>query len=155
MPATIAHANANCNSARFKSARYPVDVNIRDVRLERLRELLAEHNNVVKDLARTLKKAPAQVSQWLNGHRTITEDSARDIERAARRPHGWLDLETSGALRIDHKAAEPPRLYSDWPFRNVDRDSVARLPADKIAALEASMLAMGAEPASSKTALAA
>lgn len=155
MPATIAHANAICNSERFESKRYSSQVGIRDVRLERLRELLAEHDNVVKDLARTLKKAPAQVSQWLNGHRTITEDSARDIERAARRPQGWLDLETSGALRLPHKVAEPPKLYSDWPFRNVDRDSVARLPSDKIAALEASMLAMGAQPAQSKTARAA
>lgn len=68
-------------------------MHIKDVRLARLHVLLAEHGNNKAALARTLGKAPAQVSQWFNGVRTITEESARSIEIAAKRPRGWMDTE--------------------------------------------------------------
>lgn len=58
--------------------------------------LLAEHNGNKAALARTLGKAPAQVSQWFNGVRTITEDSAREIERRAKKPDMWLDTPIYG-----------------------------------------------------------
>lgn len=67
-------------------------MDIREIRLKRLEELLREHDNNKAALARTLKKAPAQVSQWFNGVRTITEESARAIEREAKKPYGWLDF---------------------------------------------------------------
>jgi transcriptional regulator with XRE-family HTH domain len=66
-------------------------VDVKEIRIEKLRELLREHRNNKAALARTLHKAPAQVSQWFNGVRSITEESAREIEAAARRPRGWLD----------------------------------------------------------------
>jgi plasmid maintenance system antidote protein VapI len=65
---------------------------IREIRLQRLQVLLDEHKGVKKDLAKTLGKAPAQISQWIGGARTITEDSARSIEKAAKKPPGWLDF---------------------------------------------------------------
>jgi transcriptional regulator with XRE-family HTH domain len=66
-------------------------MNIRDIRLARLNILLQQHKGSKAALARTLKKAPAQVSQWCNGVRTISEDSAREIEAATKRPAGWMD----------------------------------------------------------------
>lgn len=66
-------------------------MDVRDIRLKRLEVLLREHGNNKAALARTLRKAPAQISQWFSGIRTITEDSAREIEREAKRPRGWLD----------------------------------------------------------------
>jgi transcriptional regulator with XRE-family HTH domain len=66
-------------------------MDIRATRLARLNVLLAEHKGNKAALARTLKKAAAQVSQWCNGVRTISEDTAREIELAAKRPPGWLD----------------------------------------------------------------
>ena len=52
----------------------------------------------------------------------------------------------SQQLRAEEKAPDT------WPFKQVDRDSVARLPPDKIATLEAVMLGMGAKRAVSETA---
>lgn len=43
------------------------------------------------ELSKVIRKAPAQISQWINGTRTMREESAREIERAARLPDGWLD----------------------------------------------------------------
>jgi len=64
---------------------------LKEIRLERLAELLREHDNNKAALARAIKKAPAQVSQWFSGDRTITEVSAREIEKEAKRPHLWMD----------------------------------------------------------------
>jgi transcriptional regulator with XRE-family HTH domain len=66
-------------------------VNIKETRLERLRELLREHDSSRTALARKLRKSPAQVGQWLNHVRSISEESARAIEVAAKRPKGWMD----------------------------------------------------------------
>lgn len=107
IPITIAHAIAGVNSTRLRSARYSLSMDVKDVRLERLHELLAEHGNNKAALARTLKKAPAQVSQWFNGVRTITEESARDIEKEAKKPVGWLDARAqSGQAEIQTSIAQ-------------------------------------------------
>lgn len=68
-------------------------MDIREVRLNRLLVLLNEEKGKRKQLAARIKKAPAQLSQWLGRHRTITEDSAREIEANAGKPHGWLDID--------------------------------------------------------------
>lgn len=96
-PQTIASAIYDVNSTRFRSDRYYSLVNIKEVRLARLQELLAEQNNNKAALARLLGKQPAQVSQWFNGVRTITEESAREIEKKAKRPSGWMDDLNTGA----------------------------------------------------------
>jgi transcriptional regulator with XRE-family HTH domain len=64
---------------------------IREVRLSRLVELLAEEDGHRAKLAGRLGISPSQLSQWLGRHRTITEESARKIESKARKPPAWLD----------------------------------------------------------------
>ena len=69
-------------------------MNVKDIRVARLRELLdAPQFGKGKQtvLAKKIKKAPAQISQWLNGTRTMEEDSAREIEKHAKLKPGWLD----------------------------------------------------------------
>jgi hypothetical protein len=66
-------------------------MDVADRRLQRLGVLLKEHKGNKAALARTLGKAPAQVTQWFAGTRKITERSAREIERRADRAEGWLD----------------------------------------------------------------
>lgn len=94
----------------------------KDIRLQKLRELLKEHGDNKASLARTLGKAPAQISQWFNGVRTITEESARQIETKAKRPVGWLDtfdyLPTAPAVPI--RSAEPQATFSAWPFSTIE-----------------------------------
>lgn len=125
-------------------------MDIRDTRLARLHELLAQHAGVKKDLAATVGKAPAQVSQWFNGVRTITEESARDMERAAKLPAGWFDRPLSGLHSgatplLAYQAREPDALgVADWPFPRIDARKVARLDAALIHDLETAMLAAAA-----------
>ena len=69
-------------------------MDIREVRLARLLDLLAEEGGRRNVLAARIKKSPSQLSQWLGRHRTITEDSAREIEANAKNPPGWLDAPT-------------------------------------------------------------
>jgi len=80
-------------------------MDVKKVRVERLRELLRNHGGKKVTLAHALKKAPAQVSQWLNGVRGISEDTAREIERAARLPTGWMDQPVGGL------SSEPEPVY--------------------------------------------
>ncbi len=123
MIGTIASAIGFVNSARFASGRYDAQMSVRDIRLQRLNQLLAEHENSKVALARTLKKAPAQISQWCNGVRTISEETARELERNARRPDGWFDsLDAPGPLKYSLVNVEPlkvrERQVHDWPFSN-------------------------------------
>lgn len=74
-------------------------MDVKEIRLARLDELLREHGNNKAALARTLHKAPAQVSQWFNRVRSITEESARDIEQRAKRPKGWMDTRADDEQR--------------------------------------------------------
>lgn len=95
---------------------------IRDIRLARLAQLLKEHDGNKAALARTLGKAPAQISQWFNGVRTITEDSAREIERKAKRTRGWLDsIEASSpaAAPTPLRVRESESNYASWPFSSI------------------------------------
>jgi transcriptional regulator with XRE-family HTH domain len=114
MPNTIAHVIGSCNSARYNIECYASAVStIREIRLQRLLCLLEEHKGIKKVLAAAIGKAPAQVSQWVNGTRTITEETAREIERGAKKPPGWLDLpldtpepEKSPAVKADSRSGE-------------------------------------------------
>lgn len=117
MPNTIAHAIAKSNSASYDSTGYSSEVsNIREIRLQRLLELLDEHKGVKKALAATIGKAPAQVSQWVSGVRTITEESAREIEKMARKPLGWMDMQPSEhVLSVEEQS---PPIYLNKPPLN-------------------------------------
>jgi len=66
-------------------------MDIRSIRLARLKWLLKQHGGRNAALARAIGKAPAQVSQWLNGVRTINEESAREIETQAWLEPGLMD----------------------------------------------------------------
>lgn len=68
-------------------------MDIKEIRVLRLKELLASAEIGGKQtlLSKRIRKAPAQISQWINGTRTIREESAREIEAAAKLPPGWLD----------------------------------------------------------------
>lgn len=80
-------------------------MNQKDVRLSRLRDLLAEHGGRRVALSARIKKSAVQISQWLSGYRTITEETARSIEKAAGLPPGWMDvaegMPSSGAVAHD------------------------------------------------------
>lgn len=106
-------------------------MHIKEIRLARLAELLLDHEGSKAKLAKTLKKAPAQVSQWFNGVRTITEDTARQIEHEAKKPTGWLDTPI-GAVRLNTAiAAESTGQFSPWPFRNIPFAKYFELPAQE------------------------
>lgn len=85
-------------------------MSIRDIRLQRLLVLLAEHSGRRAELAARLGKSPSQLSQWLGGHRTITEESARQIEARAKKPSGWLD-----ASDLDAPPTQPLDLAQALP----------------------------------------
>ncbi len=53
------------------------------------------------EFSRAIKKAPAQVHQWLIGNRNISSDMARYIERTVGLPFGWLDGESVSAPNED------------------------------------------------------
>ena len=126
---TIACAIASVNSTRFDSDGYSCSMDIRDIRLQRLGQLLDEHNGNKAALARTLKKAPAQISQWFAGVRTITEVTAREIEHAAKRPVGWMDaLPPHASLKLSGQHISPPP--APWPLPAVAADRFYRLPAE-------------------------
>ncbi|WP_349745331.1 hypothetical protein [Roseateles cavernae] len=112
-----------------------VQRSIRDTRQEQLEHLLAEHDGVQVDLAKTLRRPPAQVNHWLTGLKAISEDSARDIERRAQKPEGWLDRRTAEALKQVGTAEPPPAVYaigSDWPLPGISPHQLRRLaPADR------------------------
>lgn len=68
-------------------------MNLKDIR--RLNLLLlqrTEFGNLASQLAKQIKRAPSQVSQWYMGYRTISEETARDIEDKCQKPPGWLDV---------------------------------------------------------------
>ena len=65
-------------------------MNIRELRQARLRELLTNAGTQVA-LSKQIGKAPAQISQWLNGTRTMEEETASEIAAYAKLANGWLD----------------------------------------------------------------
>ena len=81
---------------------------IRDVRVDRLQLALKEAGGKKAALARSIGKAPSQLSQWFSGYRTIEEESAREIERKLRKPLGWLDA-------ADQSSAPPQQAREPAP----------------------------------------
>lgn len=75
-------------------------MDLKEARLAQLLVLLAEEKGKKSALAKTIKKKPAQVSQWLSSYRTISEDTAREIEAAYKKPHGWLDQRRSSVGKV-------------------------------------------------------
>ena len=65
-------------------------MDIREIRRLNLHRLVSEFD-MKKNLAKRIKKAPSQVSQWLKGYRSIEEDSARHIEQMLHKPERWMD----------------------------------------------------------------
>lgn len=63
-------------------------------RIDRVKALITERfNGSQTDFAKAIKKAPAQVNQWLNGYRNIGNGAAADIERELDLIRGYLDGE--------------------------------------------------------------
>jgi hypothetical protein len=119
-------------------------MHIRETRLARLQELLADYGGSKKALAAAVGKAPAQVSQWCNGVRTITEESARDMERSAKLPAMWFDHPpasvSTGAGLLAYVAREAAPGTPRWPFPRIDPLKVARLDARAIHDIETAMM---------------
>lgn len=134
IPDTIAHAIAISNSTRFVSERYACEMDVRDTRLKRLAVLLEQHGGSKDELARALKKAPAQISQWFNHVRTITEESAREIEERLKLPAGWLDQDVETLQHIS--AQSPSGIYIAWPFRSIKLADIAKLTPEMLERLE-------------------
>lgn len=81
-------------------------MNIKDIR--RLNLLLLQRTdfgNLASQLAKQIKRAPSQVSQWYMGYRTISEETARDIEEKCQKPPGWLDVTRTDIWGADPKDA--------------------------------------------------
>lgn len=119
-------------------------MDVKQVRLMRLTELLIEHNNVKASLAKTIGKAPAQVSQWFAGVRTINEDTARTIERKARRPRMWMDTPPDGITEIP-RVQEPTPDFSTWPFNRIDYHAVQRMSPEQLDHMQTGMLLLAAQ----------
>lgn len=61
-------------------------------RVDKVKLLIDERfNGNQADFARAVKKAPAQVNQWLNGYRNIGDAVTLHIETALGLPVGWID----------------------------------------------------------------
>lgn len=118
----------------------------KEIRLLRLGELLAEHNHVKAALAKTIGKAPAQVSQWFAGFRTITEETAREIERKAKKPRMWMDSAPE-SIPSAHRVEEPPPNYSGlaWPFDRIDYHAVQRMNPEQLDHMQTGMLLLAAQ----------
>lgn len=105
---------------------------IHTIRQEQLEHLLAEHQGLQVELAKTLKRQPAQLSHWLNGRKRMSEDVARDIEKKAKKPAYWMDrrTEASRAHHSAHVAEEQPPYNAQpagWPLPGITRHQLDRL----------------------------
>lgn len=91
---------------------------IDETRLKRLRLLIAS-NGTQANLARAVKKSPAQISQWVNRSedaktgkpRVMDSDSAREIEAELSLERGWMDQPVDDGP-------------SSWPFPLVPRATI-------------------------------
>lgn len=76
--------------------------------------LLVKEIGTQEALAEAIDKAPAQLSQWINGSkdsktgkpRALSRATARDIENKLGKPEGWMD-QPHAALRKAKPAGEP------------------------------------------------
>lgn len=122
-------------------------MDVREIRLHRLQQLLDDHHGSKVDLAATIKKQPAQVSQWFNGVRTISEFSARDIEKNAKLPARWMDTLpislSTGSGKVAYSVQETAEPH--WPFERIDRRAVERLTPAQLHDVETAMLAIAAQ----------
>jgi DNA-binding transcriptional regulator YdaS (Cro superfamily) len=88
-------------------------------RRHRLRQLLDREPYLGRGgqarLAADIKRAPAQISQWLGGARTLNEESARNIEEMLKLPFLWMDGAPDTA----------------WPFSRITPQQWADLSAEE------------------------
>lgn len=92
-------------------------MDVREIRLERLRKILAEKcGGVIAELARRIDKSAPQVRVMLNpekpGGRWIGEKIARAIEHRLSLPRGWLDQE-EGEIPTERLEDRPPVIPED------------------------------------------
>lgn len=85
-----------------------------------------------RKLAAKIGKAPAQISQWINGTRTLREETAREIEHSLGLPERWMD---------SPRDAE----QSHWPLPLVDYSRWRRLSAADRAYVQGVMMQAIAE----------
>lgn len=99
-------------------------MNIAEIRRLRLEALVAKQPGRAKQrgLAAAIGKAPAQISQWINGTRTINEESARAIEKKLKLTERWMDNEAEA-----------------WPFPLVARERWEKLSPDDQAYVQSVM----------------
>jgi hypothetical protein len=96
------------NTVRCVFSARLADVDLQDIRIERLRLFARRHGveNSPGDLARLIGKRPNQVTNLLGKHSSFGEKVARSIEQAAGLPPGWLDLESEGNVSPGPMPAE-------------------------------------------------
>lgn len=117
MPANIACAKYFGQASEAPantSARYDSRMDVRSRRLAWLKHLRDDiFGGRNADLARKIKRSPAQVAQWFSGTRTITEDSARYIEDQLGLIAGFMDRPlASEKVSAREEAASYPVAYS-------------------------------------------
>lgn len=72
-------------------------------RVENIKKIIEMNFNGNQTLfAKAIKKAPAQVNQWLNGRRNIGNGVAVEIERALNLPIGSLDEDLTQMSIVNH-----------------------------------------------------
>ncbi len=122
------------NSDKLKDAGMQTNDEIRRARLAML---IAKAGGAAK-LAELIKKAPAQISQWINASpdsktkrpRSMSDDAARDIEECLALGRGWMDQPTtlpeSSAQVINESMASSGATLS--PALEVVLDAIAASP---------------------------
>ena len=73
------------------SPAYYAEMNRREILKALIDDRFSGHQ---ADFARAIKKAPAQVNQWLTGHRALGDAGARNIELRLGLPPGFFDRST-------------------------------------------------------------
>ncbi|WP_245911185.1 LexA family transcriptional regulator [Neisseria iguanae] len=91
-------------------------------RIDRIKNLIKdEFGDNQAEFARAIKKAPAQVNQWLNGYRNIGDGVARNIEEILNKPARWLDGKNSRPIESNAKVIGTVDTWdSNTPLENDD-----------------------------------
>lgn len=119
---------------------------MKEIRLQRLQQLLDEHGGLKVELAKTLHKKPAQISQWFTHRRTLSEDTARELETRLKKPRGWFDtLSDVPSAPLPAHISERLAVYDIWPFPRIDERLFRRLDSAQIRDIETGMLAVAAQ----------
>lgn len=106
---------------------------VEDIRRDNLIALIAERGNQRK-LADAIKKAPAQISQWITRApnsgtgkpRVISGEVAREIELRLGKPRGWMDHEHEMDFEQDGQSEENSPIPMFTQERRAD-DNVTAL----------------------------